>query len=416
MWSKGVESVAKKRERVAFSQSCSNRSKQGEPRANAMGHLGFTHTSSQTHYSPLTSNAHCHVLTSCYENRMPHIGWLSLHSKIMQSFHNWASVVMKDPTVSSGTSTRNVKMGVGGWSEDYILPFHIAPEQPGAQPVFPSPFVFHSDLLLCFPCAYFFFQPIRFKETDTGKVALLSFPWHSRPDLNIWHRLLFSSYDEILSRTFSPSSSARSLTLGASSSKNPDDPGHVVGEREASSHRAICGEKATLHPSWRGHLPLWLVLLCSSGKSGTPAPREGEDEEAFHEEGVCTLGVCAFTWVCVSLSLRVVGDVEGELRFIYVKAPGSRVLNISAGSLVSHEISSTSLELTGTGRVLVLPQPSPLGNPRAGLSLPHRWVASSVGPKVPFLKRKVHAVGKRTDHGFLFPMFCIFGGVGGGHV
>ena len=97
-----------------------------------------------------------------------------------------------------------------------------------------------------------------------------------------------------------------------------------------------------------------------------------------------------------------------------MKAPGSWVLNISADSLVSHGISSTSLELTGIGQALVLPQPSALGNPRAGLSLPQHWVASSVGPEVPFLKRKVHAGAKPSEHGFSFLMFCILGGKEGG--
>lgn len=59
------------------------------------------------------------------------------------------------------------------------------------------------------------------------------------------------------------------------------------------------------------------------------------------------------------------------------------------------------LELTGIGQALVLPQPSALGNLRAGLSL-NVGVASSVGPEVPLLKRKVHAVARVTKYGFLF--------------
>lgn len=116
MWQEGVESVTDKRERsLAPSQSCSNRNKQGKPRANAMGkHLGFTHTSSQTHYSPRSSNAHPHELTSCYENWMPHIEWLSLHSKIMQSFHYWPLLLVKYPC-PLGQSTKDIAMGVGGW-------------------------------------------------------------------------------------------------------------------------------------------------------------------------------------------------------------------------------------------------------------------------------------------------------------
>lgn len=203
MWQEGVESVTDKRERVAPSPSCSNRNKQGKPRANAMGkHVGFMHTSSQTHYSPRSSNAHRQVLTSCYKNWMSPIDWLSLHSKIMQSFHYRPPMLMQCPTVSSRTSRKDIRMGVRGW--EVVGGVHSAfPHCPGSARSTASIFqlVCVSDFLL-YP-ALISFSNLSDSEERTPSSSAPVLPFTLTPWSEYLASHFFLSCDYILSWTFS---------------------------------------------------------------------------------------------------------------------------------------------------------------------------------------------------------------------
>lgn len=121
-------------------------------------------------------------------------------------------------------------------------------------------------------------------------------------------------------------------------------------------------------------------------------------------QSMCERQVCTPSPARVPVATR---GVRGRMRTSSHLKEGTRAVDVQA---LLHRLSSLTrnffhvLELTGIGQALVLPQPSALGNLRAGLSF-NVGVASSVGPEVPFLKRKVHTVAKLTKHGFLFVLY-----------
>lgn len=227
----------------------------------------------------------------------------------MQSFHYWPLLLVKYPTVSSGTVNKGHCHG-GGWVGDGLriacCLFHIAQDQPGAQPVCSSPFVL---VISCLTLRIFLF-PIYLIHRDghhQSCTPILLFP------LTPGSEYLASPFFLFLWLNLTLDSFICRLLLSLQFLK-PEWPWPHVRrtEQEASSphvEKPFCTPLGfnTYHSDWSCFVPLGNPGLQGWGQERTRKPST---------QSVCERWVCAPSPACVSLLLHVECEVEWELGFI----------------------------------------------------------------------------------------------------